>query len=91
MSARDMIHDALDRFANPHYNVRLYETLRGEGDFWPTGPDWLRDSPKYDNEQYLNIFYVVQKACQCQGTPADRWAVIERELVKLAHEYAVDL
>jgi hypothetical protein len=91
MSARDMIHDALERFASPHYNVRLYETLRGEGGFWPVN-NWKRasDGPDYDAEQHLAVFCAVQRACQCQGTPADRWAVVERELVKLAHQYAVD-
>jgi hypothetical protein len=80
--------ELLDRISGSNYSLRMFETMRGEGDFWCSGPDWYTQAPKYDAEQYLAVFMAVQKACQCQGSAADRWKIVERELVKLAHEYA---
>jgi hypothetical protein len=80
--------ELLDRISGSNYSLRMFDTLRGAGDFWPPTPSkWA--TPKYDVEQQLDIFLAVQVACQCQGSPADRWAIVERTLVSLAHDYAV--
>lgn len=92
MNAAEAIYDTLDRFTGSSYNTRMFETLRGEGQFWPTNGWKLHsDRPQYDMEQEIAIFKAVQRACQCQGSPADRWMVVERELLQLAHEYASDV
>jgi hypothetical protein len=92
MSAADSIHDYLDAMT-PHvprhvYHQRFNETLMGEGGFWPTN-EWqtYTDRPKWDAAQEITIFAAVQRACQHKGSPAERWAIVERELMQLAHEY----
>jgi hypothetical protein len=91
MSAADSIHDFLDAMTPhvPRYvrNTRVHETLKGEGDFWPSGERWFKDRPKYDIEQEIALFYAVQRACQFIGSPADRWAIVEREITRLANIY----
>jgi hypothetical protein len=92
MSAADSIHDYLDAMT-PHvprdvYNTRVNETIMGQGGFWPTN-DWSfrDDRPKWDAEQEILIFVAVQRACQFIGSPADRWAIVEREITRLANIY----
>lgn len=77
----------------PPHRERIYReeftsTMIGQGDFWMTGPDWRTDAPKFDDEQYLEVFRAVQVALQNPGTDADRWAVLERRLRGMAHEFA---
>jgi hypothetical protein len=92
MTAADSIHDFLDAMTPhvPRYvrNTRVHETLKGEGDFWARN-GWERagDGPKYDNEQYMDVFVAVQRACQFIGSPADRWAIVELEITRLANIY----
>jgi hypothetical protein len=91
MSAADSIHDFLDAMT-PHvprhvYHQRFNDTLQGIGDFWMTSDDWRKGRPAYDCEQELAVFRAVQRACQYQGSPADRWSIVERELTKLADLY----
>lgn len=70
------------------YREEFTSTMLGQGDFWMTGPDWRTDAPKWDAEQYLSVFYAVQVALQNPGTDAERWAVLERRLRGMAHEFA---
>jgi hypothetical protein len=92
MSAADSIHDFLDAMTPhvPRYvrNTRVNETLQGIGDFWPVN-GWAKpgDGPRWDDEQYFSIFAAVQRACQFIGSPADRWAIVELEITRLANIY----
>jgi hypothetical protein len=92
VSAADSIHDFLDAMT-PHvpryvYHQRFNETLAGTGDFWPTN-GWAKpgDGPRWDDEQYFSIFAAVQRACQHKGSAAERWQIVESELMRLAHQY----
>ena len=70
------------------YREEFIATMLGDGDFWMTGPDWRTDAPKYDAEQYLEVFRAVQIALQNPGSDADRWAVLMARLRPMAHDYA---
>lgn len=59
-------------------------------DFWPiNGWQVATDSPRYDAEQQLPLFGAVQRAAALIGaSDADRWRCVQRELARLAYDYA---
>ncbi len=64
---------------------RAYAVLTGEArDFW--APNTRLG---YDNEQQLPIFAAVHRATSMPGaTDAQRWKIVEAEIIELAQQYA---
>jgi len=70
------------------YADEFAKAMRGEGGMWPSGDSVAL---AWDVEQSLLIFQAVCRACQsAPSTPAQRWAIVERAVRELAHEYADD-